>query len=299
MNHLKEHVKQEDIEYFLTYADNYAIGYFKKQGFTKQVSMVRDRWYGYIKDYDGGTLMECKINMKVDYLHIGDMIAQQRACVMSKIKTISNSHVVYPGIQAFNDPNQILPIPIDSIPGVKEAGWKPASAQQQQSTATSGTQGRAGATRSTAHAGAPYPIPSDPALVQLCAKLGSVLKAIKQAKDAWPFADAVDGRLVVDYYDVIKHPVDLTMMTNKLNRFEYTSQQKFIHDFKQLVGNCCTYNSEETTYYRAAIKLDQLFQRLMQQQFHDYVDCSFTHWLHNQTPNIDQLVQQQRQQQQQ
>jgi histone acetyltransferase len=26
MNHLKEHVKMEDIEYFLTYADNYAIG---------------------------------------------------------------------------------------------------------------------------------------------------------------------------------------------------------------------------------------------------------------------------------
>jgi histone acetyltransferase len=37
MNHLKEHVKRESVEYFLTFADNYAIGYFKKQGFTKQV----------------------------------------------------------------------------------------------------------------------------------------------------------------------------------------------------------------------------------------------------------------------
>ena len=27
MNHLKEHVKGEDIDYFLTYADNYAIGW--------------------------------------------------------------------------------------------------------------------------------------------------------------------------------------------------------------------------------------------------------------------------------
>lgn len=32
MNHLKESVKKEGIHYFLTYADNYAIGYFKKQG---------------------------------------------------------------------------------------------------------------------------------------------------------------------------------------------------------------------------------------------------------------------------
>merc|ERR1712224_857517 len=69
MNHLKEHVKKKGLEYFLTYADNYAIGYFRKQGFTKQVTMPRERWKGYIKDYDGGTLMECKINMKVDYLN--------------------------------------------------------------------------------------------------------------------------------------------------------------------------------------------------------------------------------------
>jgi hypothetical protein len=31
MNHLKEQAKREGILYFLTYADNYAIGYFRKQ----------------------------------------------------------------------------------------------------------------------------------------------------------------------------------------------------------------------------------------------------------------------------
>lgn len=35
MNLLKQHAVTEGIEYFITYADNYAIGYFKKQGFTK------------------------------------------------------------------------------------------------------------------------------------------------------------------------------------------------------------------------------------------------------------------------
>ena len=35
MNLLKRHGVTEGIEYFITYADNYAIGYFKKQGFTK------------------------------------------------------------------------------------------------------------------------------------------------------------------------------------------------------------------------------------------------------------------------
>lgn len=31
MNHVKEQAKSEGTLYFLTYADNYAIGYFRKQ----------------------------------------------------------------------------------------------------------------------------------------------------------------------------------------------------------------------------------------------------------------------------
>lgn len=40
MNLLKRHGVMERIEYFITYADNYAIGYFKKQGFTKVREML-------------------------------------------------------------------------------------------------------------------------------------------------------------------------------------------------------------------------------------------------------------------
>jgi len=32
------------ITHFLTYADNYAIGYFKKQGFSKSLLLPRERW---------------------------------------------------------------------------------------------------------------------------------------------------------------------------------------------------------------------------------------------------------------
>lgn len=78
MNHLKEFVKQEGITHFLTYADNYAIGYFKKQGFAKVVSMPRPNWFGYIKDYDGGTLMECTIHYQINYLRITSMVHKQR-----------------------------------------------------------------------------------------------------------------------------------------------------------------------------------------------------------------------------
>ena len=57
--------------------------------------MREDRWAGFIKDYEGGTLMECIINRHIDYLDIPGMIKRQKACLIEKIKERSSSHVVY------------------------------------------------------------------------------------------------------------------------------------------------------------------------------------------------------------
>jgi hypothetical protein len=39
------------------------------------------RWVGYIKDYDGGTLMECYIHPSMDYLNVASIVAKQRAFI--------------------------------------------------------------------------------------------------------------------------------------------------------------------------------------------------------------------------
>ena len=67
MNLFKYRAAQTGIEYFITYADNYAIGYFKKQGFTKTINMPKGRYSGLIKEYDGGTPMEVS-QMELDAL---------------------------------------------------------------------------------------------------------------------------------------------------------------------------------------------------------------------------------------
>jgi histone acetyltransferase len=74
------------IEYFLTYADNFAIGYFQKQGFSKHISMPKERWVGFIKDYDGGTLMECYVHPGVNYLDISSLVAKQKRFIMDRVK---------------------------------------------------------------------------------------------------------------------------------------------------------------------------------------------------------------------
>jgi hypothetical protein len=44
--------------------------------------MKRDRWHGYIKDYDGATLMEFCIDTRVDYLSTKRVADQQRKAIM-------------------------------------------------------------------------------------------------------------------------------------------------------------------------------------------------------------------------
>ncbi|KAE7997711.1 hypothetical protein FH972_002318 [Carpinus fangiana] len=128
MNHLKQHARDKDgLTHFLTYADNNAVGYFIKQGFTKEIHLEKDRWQGYIKDYDGGILMECKIDQKLPYTDLSTMIRRQRQAIDEKIKELSNCHIVYPGID-FQKKEAGIPkkiIKVEDIPGLREAGWTP------------------------------------------------------------------------------------------------------------------------------------------------------------------------------
>lgn len=101
MNVLKAFCKDDNIDYFLTYADNHAVEYFKKQGFTKNLWIPEDQYKGYIKDYYGGTLMDCYINKKIDYMNISKIIKQHKEFLVSIIS--KNAHKkIYPGID-FNN----------------------------------------------------------------------------------------------------------------------------------------------------------------------------------------------------
>lgn len=126
MNFLKHHVQKEKIEYFLTYADNYAIGYFQKQGFSKITTMPKDRWVGYIKDYDGGTLMECYVHPGMDYLDVSSVVAKQRAYIYSCIRKRSHASDEYPGLGiegagVFDRGNRVTSLM--DVPGVMQGGW--------------------------------------------------------------------------------------------------------------------------------------------------------------------------------
>ncbi|OHT01046.1 acetyltransferase, GNAT family protein [Tritrichomonas foetus] len=78
MAQVKTYLQALGIHNILTYADNSAVGYFKRQGFTLQINFNPEIWTRCIKDYQGATLIHCKIHPKVDYLHINAIIDCQK-----------------------------------------------------------------------------------------------------------------------------------------------------------------------------------------------------------------------------
>lgn len=78
MAHVKTYLQTLDIHNILTYADNSAVGYFKRQGFTLAINFDPEIWTKCIKDYQGATLIHCRINPQVDYLHMNVIIDRQK-----------------------------------------------------------------------------------------------------------------------------------------------------------------------------------------------------------------------------
>ncbi|CAF1925751.1 unnamed protein product [Rotaria magnacalcarata] len=75
MNHLKDYHIRLNITNLLTYADGFAVGYFKKQGFSSTITLNEQAYTGYIKDYDGATLMQCSLYTQVTYTRLTETLS--------------------------------------------------------------------------------------------------------------------------------------------------------------------------------------------------------------------------------
>ncbi|XP_071738212.1 histone acetyltransferase GCN5-like isoform X2 [Rutidosis leptorrhynchoides] len=249
MNHLKQHARDVDgLTHFLTYADNNAVGYFNKQGFTKDIFLEKERWHGYIKDYDGGILMECKIDPKLPYTDLSTMIHRQRQAIDEKIRELSNCHIVYPGID-FQKKESGIPkriCKLEDIPGLREAGWSPDQWGHSRfkfvNASSDGT--------------------LNPKLTNF---MRAVLKAMHDHIDAWPFKEPVDVRDVPDYYDIIRDPMDLKTMSRRVESEQYyVALEMFLADARRMFANARTYNSPETIYFKCSTRLEAFFSSRVQ-----------------------------------
>lgn len=76
-----------------------------------------------------------------------------------------------------------------------------------------------------------------------------ILEHVKNHEDAWPFVDPVDEEYAPNYYSVIRKPMDLQRMEDRLDSGQYKTYSKFKSDFQLIVDNCRLYNGADNGKY--------------------------------------------------
>ncbi|XP_023164383.1 histone acetyltransferase KAT2A [Drosophila hydei] len=242
MNHLKDYSIQRGIKHLLTFADCDAIGYFKKQGFSKDIKLARPVYAGYIKEYDSATLMHCELHPSIVNTQFIAVIRNQSEILKELIAQRHNEvQKVRTGLTCFKE--GLPSIPVESIPGLREIGWKPQMRP--------------------VRASRPLEESTDPE--KLATQFASVLQSVRQHTTAWPFLRPVTAAEVPDYYDHIKYPMDLKTMGERLKKGYYQTRRLFMADMARIFSNCRFYNSPDTEYYRCANSLERYFQTKMRE----------------------------------
>lgn len=214
------YARRKESLFLMTYADNYAIGYFKKNGFTTKITT--NCWVGCIKDYDGGTIMQGRVLYEINYLKKNDFILQKRAELFTKISRVSSFNTLHPGIS----PRDFTSV--YDIPGMKEAKL------------TNEMLVQTNRSNNIHHV------------------LEFLLSDLVNHTSAWPFLQPVNPAEVPDYHTVVKNPIDLSKIESKLAL--YNNIEEFNSDVKLMFRNCYLYNSPGTQYYKCAQILEEFFK---------------------------------------
>ena len=212
--------------------------------------MPKARYQGLIKDYDGGTIMECYIHPTIDFTRIPEMVSAQKEFILQRIKHTSKSDkIVYPPLppdysstvesvstKKYSSTSRSL-----AIPGVKEAGW----------------------TLSDLLSATPSTKDADQRKDLLKKELLSLISKVQEKQFAWCFREPVDTTEVTDYLDTITDPIDLRTMERRVRKGDhYKSKHQLYADMMKMVNNCKIYNGEGSMYYDCAVDLEKFLSVL-------------------------------------
>ncbi|XP_053103403.1 bromodomain and PHD finger-containing protein 3 isoform X6 [Hemicordylus capensis] len=88
--------------------------------------------------------------------------------------------------------------------------------------------------------------------------LRTTLDLLQEKDPAQIFAEPVNLSEVPDYLEFISKPMDFSTMRQKLESHQYQTLDEFEEDFNLIVTNCMRYNSKDTIFHRAAVRLRDL-----------------------------------------
>ncbi|KAL8654569.1 MAG: hypothetical protein Q9226_003385 [Calogaya cf. arnoldii] len=101
--------------------------------------------------------------------------------------------------------------------------------------------------------------------LKFCGHVLDELAKLKYASLVYPFATPVDpvALNIPDYHSIIKKPMDLRTVREKLENAQYENAKEFEQDVKLIFANCRKYNGPEHPIRATANEVESLFNREM------------------------------------
>eukprot|EP01124_Arcella_intermedia_P007856 TRINITY_DN14870_c0_g1_i2.p1 TRINITY_DN14870_c0_g1~~TRINITY_DN14870_c0_g1_i2.p1 ORF type:complete len:127 (-),score=44.61 TRINITY_DN14870_c0_g1_i2:305-685(-) len=93
-----------------------------------------------------------------------------------------------------------------------------------------------------------------------------ILKNLLQMKESWPFMEPVDpiALKIPNYLEIIKKPMDLSTVNEKLDNDEYESLQMFKEDVRLIWKNAERFNGPKHQITKKAKMLSEVFEKQME-----------------------------------
>ena len=255
MNFLKMFLQNMEIYDILTCADNEAVTYFRKQGFNKhEILMHPSRWVGCIKDYDGITLVHCKIRPDIDYLNFPKFLQMQFEALKDKTGVVISQQIkkLIPQFLPFPQAPTYVNVPIPEL--IKT--YRPFD------------DARAKKMRSKQ-----FLDDYNQKMEYFKDKFITILEKLKaNPQFSLVFNRPVTEEIAPTYFSLIKKPMDFWTIEKRLIRYPdyYKRPEIFANDINQMCENCKVFNTPDTTYYKAAVDLMKKFKQLYEQEFPEY-----------------------------
>jgi hypothetical protein len=100
-------------------------------------------------------------------------------------------------------------------------------------------------------------------------ELLSIIRKIDEQQFAWPFREPVTIEEAPDYFDVIRQPIDLKTIANRIRQdHHYKNKHMLYVDLMLMVNNCKLYNDDGSTYIQCAVQLEKYIHNVL---FHDTI----------------------------
>jgi histone acetyltransferase len=181
--------------------------------------------------------MGCELNAKIVYVEFTAVVRKQKEILKKLIeKKQADIRKVHSGLVCFKD--GVREIPVESIPGILETGMALPKQLNTRNTRNSDEKDDS---------------------EHLYNVMKQILTACRNHQSSWPFLNPVDRHAVPDYYVIMKYPMDLKTITERLKANYYCNKRLFIADMKRMFTNCRDYNPPETEYYNCANMMEKWF----------------------------------------